>query len=241
MIRLLQAASNPALLARFSDEFKIPPLDASGLPVDRIIEKYSDFEMPRKLTTAVELVRRLVGQGKKVLVWTAFIHNIITLRGLLADVSPAIIYGDVPKDDSEDASFNREAIIHSFKTTATQRVLIANPSACAESVSLHTACHDAIYLDRTFNAAHYMQSLDRIHRVGLDKGVKTRYYILKSEDSIDDVIDQRLEDKIGRMLQALSDDLGVISLDAAAEDVTEDNEEAADFDALIDSLRARVA
>jgi SNF2 family DNA or RNA helicase len=35
MIRLLQAASNPALLTEYSEEFKLPPLTASGLTVSQ--------------------------------------------------------------------------------------------------------------------------------------------------------------------------------------------------------------
>lgn len=241
MVRLLQAASNPALLTKYSDEFRIPPLEAVDLPVDRIIDRYPEFEVPRKLATAVELARKLVIQGKKVLVWTAFVHNIRMLQQMLEDVSPAVIYGDVPRDEHEDVDFNRERIIQEFKSTSRYRVLIANPSACAESVSLHTACHDAIYLDRTFNAAHYMQSLDRIHRVGLPRNVSTHYYVLLSNASIDEVIDTRLDDKRDRMLRVLNDDIDVVSLEADSGDLSEEGEEAADFEAVLMSLRARVA
>jgi hypothetical protein len=31
---------------------------------------------------------------------------------------------------------------------------------------LHKVCQNAIYVDRTFNAAHFLQSEDRIHRLG---------------------------------------------------------------------------
>jgi hypothetical protein len=43
----------------------------------------------------------------------------------------------------------------------------ANLAAMAEGVSPRHTCHDAIYVDRTFNAGQYLQSLDRIHRLGL--------------------------------------------------------------------------
>ena len=39
------------------------------------------------------------------------------------------------------------------------------PGAPFESISLHKACHHSIYLERTFNAGHFIQSKDRIHRV----------------------------------------------------------------------------
>ena len=40
MVRLLQAASNPALLMQYSTEFQVPPLSAAGLSVDQLVEKY---------------------------------------------------------------------------------------------------------------------------------------------------------------------------------------------------------
>src|SRR2546427_8328724 len=239
MIRLLQAASNPTLLAEFSIEFKIPPLDASALSVDKIIENYSDFETPKKIQATVELVREITRKGTKTLVWTAFVHNIKTLERLLADLSPAIIYGDVPKDEDEDASHNREQIIRDFKETDRYKVLIANPSACAESISLQKACYHAIYLDRTFNAAHYMQSQDRIHRIGLGPKDIVHYYIVRSKGSIDEVIDSRLEEKIRVMKEVLDEDFGTLNLDSPEEEFSEETEEDQDFNALITNLRKK--
>lgn len=239
MIRLLQAASNPTLLTEYSLEFKIPPLDASGLSVDKIIDSYPNFESPSKISATVELVRQIAGKGEKVLVWTAFIHNIKTLEHLLADLSPAIIYGDVPKDEDEDASHNREQIIRDFKQTDRYKVLIANPSACAESISLQKACYHAVYLDRTFNAAHYMQSQDRIHRIGLGPKDIVHYYIVRSIGSIDEVIDSRLEQKMHMMKEVLAEDFGTLNLDSPEEEFTEESAEEQDFNTLIASLREK--
>lgn len=62
-------------------------------------------------------------------------------------------------------------------------VMVANPAAASEGVSLHRVCHHAIYLDRTFNAAHYLQSEDRIHRFGLPKDQETIVEIVECEES----------------------------------------------------------
>ena len=156
-----------------------------------LIEHYSEYETPIKIEEVVKLTRELVKQNQKVLIWTSFIHNIKILQRLLLDLNPGLIYGDIPKDDNEDDQFNREKIIHDFKTSPSSIVLIANPSACAESVSLHKIFKNAIYLDRTFNGAHYLQSLDRIHRVGLEKDDEIHYWIPICADTIDEVIDER--------------------------------------------------
>jgi len=233
MVRLLQTSTNPALLGQFSDEFRIPPLKASGLPIEQIIERYPEYEVPSKIEATIRLVRKLVQQGEKVLVWTAFVHNIKTLEKALGDLRPGAVFGDVPKDDSEDEEHNRELVIHQFKTMPSHRVLIANPSACAESVSLHKVCSHAVYLDRTFNGAHYMQSLDRIHRIGLGPKDKVFYHILQSLNSIDLVIDDRLETKRRAMLRLLDETFSPLDFESSIEDFSEEAEEEKDFAALM--------
>jgi hypothetical protein len=75
----------------------------------------------------------------------------------------------------------------------------------AEGVSLHQVCHDSVYVDRTFNAGQYLQSLDRIHRLGLGPDVETRVTLLVSEATIDQRVDRRVEDKTRRLSTMLSD------------------------------------
>lgn len=229
MIRLLQAASNPSLLAKYSHEFRLPALSASGLPVSELIEKYPNFEVPAKIKQAAELVRRLISKKRKVVLWTTFVHNIQTLLKLLRDVSPLPLYGAIPASKAEDADLNREKIIESFLDDSSSRVLIANPAACAESISLHTACHDAIYLDRSFNAAHFLQSKDRIHRVGLKLSDQINYFLLIASNTIDEVIDIRLEEKQRRLIKLLETDLAAVNLDLPEDVVSEDADEEIDF------------
>jgi hypothetical protein len=84
-------------------------------------------------------------------------------------------------------------------------VLVANPAAAAEGISLHTVCHHALYLDRTFNAAHYLQSEDRIHRLGLPPHQRTSIEIVECAGTLDQTVRERLSQKVGRMAEALND------------------------------------
>ena len=239
LTRLLQTASNPGLLSQYSEEFEIPPIDATGLSVSELIEHYAKYEKPSKIEAALELVNTLIKKGEKVIIWTSFIHNIKALAKLLKQYSPRIVYGDVPKDASENESFNREKMIRDFKYSKEFNVLIANPSACAESVSLHKVCHHAIYLDRTFNCALYMQSLDRIHRIGLDPNEQIHYYIFQSSRSVDEIIDNRLKEKQKRMLELLNDDFAVLDLEASYSEISEESEEEEDFTAIVKQLKTQ--
>ena len=118
--------------------------------------------------------------------------------------SPTTIFGSIPTGDDEDSA-TREGRIRQFHNDPECRVLIANPQACGEGISLHKACHHAIYLDRNFNAAHYLQSVDRIHRLGLSKDTLTEITYLISSDTIDGIIMKRLSEKTERMADVLND------------------------------------
>jgi hypothetical protein len=84
-------------------------------------------------------------------------------------------------------------------------VLLANPAAMSEGISLHRDCQDAVYLERTFNAGQYLQSLDRIHRLGLEPHEIPRVTLLQTSGTIDDVVDQRIREKALRLEIVLND------------------------------------
>lgn len=105
---------------------------------------------------------------------------------------------------TEDTVETREKIIADFhRKDSSFSVIIANPFAVSESISLHKVCHNAIYIERSFNAAHFIQSKDRIHRYGLKPGTQTNYYYLLSENSIDEVIHDRLIAKETRLREII--------------------------------------
>lgn len=198
-IRMLQASSNPALLVATCDEFRLPPLEASGTPLQTLIQHYSEYEIPERMVNVCKLVRKLHAEDRKVIVWSMFVRNLTMLEKQLADLGPALIHGAVPYAASDEDELTREQLLERFKTDPGCSVLIANPAACAESISLHAVCHDAIYFDRSFNCAHYLQSLDRIHRLGLSKDQDTNYYLAVAPGTIDDVVDDRLTCKMRDM------------------------------------------
>lgn len=209
VIRLMQAATNPALLKRPLDEYFREQGISDSILIDdseilRKINSYESLETPRKFVVIGDLVKKIIDKGGKVVIWATFVQNIHELRAYLRKqkISSKVIYGEIPVDfDEQDTNLEtREKIINEFhKENSSFNVLIANPFSVAESISLHKACHNAIYLERTFNAGHFIQSKDRIHRYGLKSNVKTNYYYLLSENSIDQSIHARLSFKERRM------------------------------------------
>ena len=131
-----------------------------------------------------------------------------------------LIYGATPIERTTvSEELTREAIIREFTdSSADVNVLVANPAACAESISLHKACAHAIYYDLSYNCAQYLQSLDRIHRVGGSEHRRAHYYFLQYEDTIDSDILANVQAKAERMNRIIDRDYAVYSLDMFDED-----------------------
>jgi len=157
-----------------------------------------------KLRYVVKRARELAREGKKVLIWSSFVANVEILSQRLADMGAVYIHGGVDAGDEDDDD-TREGKIRLFHEDPNVRVMVANPAAASEGISLHTVCHNAIYLDRTFNSAHYLQSEDRIHRFGLKPGQETIIEIIECAGTVDEAVRQRLGYKVAKMAEALED------------------------------------
>ena len=215
-IRLMQAASNPDMLKSPLDDFFVDedlPVEAYQAIDDSDVLKsiidYETNEIPAKYIATKKLVQQILSEGGKVVVWASFIHTIHELKNYLEHegIHCQELYGATPVErEGIDDEFvlTREKIVKAFQQADCPfRVLIANPFAVAESISLHKACHNAIYVERSFNAAHFIQSKDRIHRYGLKPGTTTNYYYILSQNTIDETINTRLAEKERRMTEIM--------------------------------------
>ena len=220
LIRILQLESNPKLLAEKIDSPEIAGRLSHILDIDERniadleFKDYSDDvalllnrigEYSSKREKCIEIVKNLICENKSVIIWCIFKQSMDDLlKGLLSmGIAAEIVNGSVPQDE-------RTSILNSFKSRKI-KVLITNPHTLAESVSLHTVCHDAIYFEYSFNLVHLLQSKDRIHRLGLPNNQYTQYWYLENyydiegeTYSLDQNIYQRLLDKEQIMLDAIS-------------------------------------
>jgi SNF2 family DNA or RNA helicase len=193
MVRLMQVNTDPSLLVNTE-------LNGNELFLAAINEGPAI-----KIEEACHLARNLAQSGQKSIIWTQFVDSVENIADLLSDLNAQFIHGGVCTDEDEENYESRESIIKRFHSDSACFVLVANPAACSEGISLHKVCHHAIYVDRNYNAAHYLQSEDRIHRLGLDPNQDTFIHIFSCKGSIDEAIAQRLELKIQRMGQVLND------------------------------------
>ncbi|MEV4124880.1 DEAD/DEAH box helicase [Nocardia sp. NPDC049707] len=215
---LLEAATNPMLLTAGSDEddqegFEHPPLEIKGNEaVADLLLRYRELEVPWKYDQVAAIVDAAARKGEKVIVWSSFVRNLKLLAARLQSHQPALVHGGVPySDTAKPGEVTRDIEFDRFRNDPNCHVLLANPAACGEGVSLHHWCHHAVYLDRTFNAGHFLQSQDRIHRLGLADHTITRFTLLLSHGTIDELVDGRLREKV-RALAKLMADPGLVKV-----------------------------
>lgn len=202
MLRLLMAATSPALLAEGESRYEpltyqVPPLE---VPQDEslysLMRNLPRHELSPKYKEALNIVATNAAMGRKTLVWTTFVRSITTMERLFAGYEPAVVHGGTP---------DREEQIRRFREDPDCHVLLSNPATLGEGISLHHVCHDAVYVDRDFMAGRFLQSLDRIHRLGLAPDTETRVTVLAVEGTIDEVVAMRLEEKLEFMGRILDD------------------------------------
>jgi len=220
IIRLLQLESNPKMLLKAISENQedfSAILDTTSDPEDIDYVDYSQdikdlinsFGKTEKFNSCIQQVKQLNSEGKSVIIWCIFVDSIRQLASQLEKegISAGVIFGSTSEEE-------RKNILNKFKGKEID-VLITNPHTLAESVSLHSVCHDAIYYEYSYNLVHLLQSKDRIHRLGLKEGQYTQYYFLQSifvtrdgfEYSLDQKIYQRLLEKEKIMLDAIDEDI----------------------------------
>ena len=119
--------------------------------------------------------------------------------------------------DNDEELESRKYKIKKFKDKDSDcMVLVANYASCAEGISLHHVCHNAIYIDRSFQADQYLQSVDRICRLGNND--EKNILILQNKipntlKNIDLAVNHSLKKKIDDMGRFLNDsDLTQMSL-----------------------------
>ncbi|WP_252504307.1 SNF2-related protein [Sporosarcina sp. Marseille-Q4943] len=223
-IRLIQASVNPTLLLNSIDYTEMYGDEADNnmnpwhaVDSEKIVFTEQEISLiqsiPKtsKFFEAIDLAQSLHQEQKQTIIWCIFVDTMLSLEHELNQlgIRAKVIYGNTNQQE-------RDEIIGQFLEKKID-ILITNPHTLGESVSLHHTCHDAIYLEYSFNLTHLLQSRDRIHRLGLKKDQYTQYYFLMLQgqhgerNSIDERIYYRLKDKEDRMLAAI--ERGVLTPD----------------------------
>ena len=209
VLKFIKLLSNPS--SCLEELFELDP----GLAIQ--IENEGDGA---KIDALIERADYLISKGEKVLIWTSFVVNVELIASKFGNKA-VFIHGSVATDKSsnEDSQMEdldtREARIRRFKEDPDCMVLVANPAAAAESISLHEQCNYALYLDRTYNAGQFLQSQDRIHRL-ISKEKEQQKFIEVFILDLPWCVDWKVHEALNRKIDAMSaflNDPSLVSLE----------------------------
>jgi len=133
-----------------------------------------------KFTALEEILEDVCLKGlRKLIIWSSYKDSLQEIERLVSGMGITLgrIDGSVEPQD-------RTAIVKAFQETATPQVIIANPSAAGAGLTLHAASH-AVYMSYPSQAAHFLQSIDRIHRRGQSAN-ETVFHLLVFDKTIEE-------------------------------------------------------
>jgi SNF2 family DNA or RNA helicase len=159
-----------------------------------LIPGYS--EVPGKISALDALLARQAEQREKVVLWSFYRASLDFLAKRYAD------YGIVRIDGSVSEVAVRREAVRRFQEDDQVLVFLGNPAAAGAGLTLHRASL-AIYESFSNQAAHFMQSLDRIHRRGQTSDVE--YMMLLCSGSLEEIEYERLLEKIRSQGELLGD------------------------------------
>lgn len=140
-----------------------------------IIDSYT--ELPAKLSALDSILEETIKQKvEKVVLWSFYTASLNAIVERYSRFNPVRYDGTV-----SDVAVRREAV-RKFQEDNETMLFVANPAAAGAGLTLHRA-RLAIYESMSNQAAHYLQSLDRIHRRGQNRNVE--YLILLCDKTIE--------------------------------------------------------
>ena len=244
IIRLMQTVTNPKLISKDDPDFQMSKLTVRKKGDQDILNLLAEYD-ETKVTPKIKAVakhaselstgkgtRSLKGKPQNVLIFTVFKGTADDLAKELQNYDPLVVKGDMDAKSREDTL---EEFKNSNFSNGSGKILIATIGSIAESVSLHQnkngipVCQNVIYLERSYNAGQYMQSLFRVYRVGSNKDLPVSYYFYESTfnggiSSIDNTIHNILDNRTTTMFDILDDEfkLTPISMGRELDDESEE-------------------
>jgi SNF2 family DNA or RNA helicase len=162
-----------------------------------VVDGYS--EVPAKLLALDSLLQELIERRReKVIVWSFYRFSLDAIWTRYQRYHPVRFDGSV-----SDTAARRDAV-RKFQDDDETMLFLGNPAAAGAGITLHRARY-AVYESMSNQAAHYLQSLDRIHRRGQRREVE--YIVLLCANTLEENEYARLLRKQVSAQELLGDDI----------------------------------
>lgn len=153
-------------------------------------------EVPGKVIALDAVLERQATAGEKVVLWSFYRASLDFLAERYSGYGLARVDGSV-----QGVGMRRDAV-RRFQEDDETMLFLGNPAAAGAGLTLHRSAM-AIYESFSNQAAHFMQSLDRIHRRGQERDVE--YLVLLCAGSLEQVEYEQILGKVERQADVLGD------------------------------------
>lgn len=137
----------------------------------------SYMELPGKIAALDDLLQELIEvRQEKVVLWSFYTFSLDRVCDRYRKYGVARIDGSVTSPEA------RSRAVLAFQGDPSVRLFVGNPAAAGAGLTL-TAGRHAIYESFSNQAAHYLQSIDRIHRRGQTREVT--YHVLLCKGTVE--------------------------------------------------------
>ncbi len=130
-----------------------------------------------KLETLKELLKDIICNGNKAVIFTQFAEMSKIMLRELEEYNPLLINGEIPANE-------RQKIVHNFNNKSEHKIMIMT-EAGAFGLNLQSASY-VIHYDLSWSLSKMIQREDRCHRVGQKKNVTI--YTLMARNTIDQYV-----------------------------------------------------
>ena len=161
----------------------------------REMDGVADSKRSAKLAATLDLVRGIIEQGDKVIVFYSLTnHGIIPLAEHFKEFDPLLFHGGMTSQEKENA-------VDIFRQTSDHNLMFVS-EAGREGLNLPEAGY-VIHYNTPYLWSHYEQRSNRIHRIDSKRENVTIYRFITA-----DTIEERIEEVMFQR-KAYADDLGV--------------------------------
>lgn len=133
------------------------------------------------------LVDELSDTSEKAIIWAVFTHEVEMIARELAKVGETVTFHGATSEE------DRVQAVERFNK-GTARFFVANPAAGSRGLNLQADCSLMYYYSLPAGAEHWLQSQDRIHRIGQTRTCV--YRVLMARGTVDQRIYELLNQKV---------------------------------------------
>lgn len=133
------------------------------------------------------LVDELSDTSEKAIIWAVFTHEVEMIARELAKIGETVTFHGATSEE------DRVSAVERFNK-GTARFFVANPAAGSRGLNLQADCSLMYYYSLPAGAEHWLQSQDRIHRIGQTRTCV--YRILMARGTVDHRVWELLNQKV---------------------------------------------